>query len=194
MDTLLSKLRPTSKGMSFCPNCGAKLSAGGAKFWPECGTNLQALISAQIPMPMPAVTTSKEERSTKAFELLRSELSKKAAELAKEIGDSLIEKWKASGKYPKRFGSVINTLVERAVPPLVEMKVRGVSWEDGEATEASEGKFDTSVSTSFPVELQTGIPLLGKITIKEVRLIMRGLVDEASGNVSQLRVGGLDLA
>lgn len=126
--------------------------------------------------------------------MLKRELATKAGELAKNISGSLIEKWKASGKYPKRFGSVVDPFMERAVPPLIEMKVRGQPWNNESATETSEGKLETSVSSSFPLELQTGIPLLGKVTIKSVRLTMRGLVDVESGNVSQLGVGGIDLA
>ncbi len=117
-----------------------------------------------------------------------------AGAVAKDIGDSLIQKWKVSGKYPKRFGSVVDKLVERAVPPLVEMKIRSMPWKNEAVNETSEGKLETSVSTSFPLELQTGIPLLGKVALKEVKLTMRGLVDVESGNVSQLSLGGVDLA
>jgi len=177
--------------MNFCPNCGTKISVEGMKFCPECGANLQTTIS---PPHAPSVFSTPDQASAKAFEVLKSELSSQAGEVAKNVGDSLIEKWKVSGKYPKRFGNVVDAFVERAVPPLVEMKIRSMPWKNEVANVTSEGKLETSVSTSFPLELQTGIPLLGKVTLKEVKLTMRGLVDVGSGNVSQLGLGGLDLA
>ncbi len=161
------------------------------KFCPECGTNLQTTVS---PPRGPVAFSTLEQKNAKAFELLKSELSSMAGAVAKDIGDSLIQKWKVSGKYPKRFGSVVDKLVERAVPPLVEMKIRSMPWKNEAVNETSEGKLETSVSTSFPLELQTGIPLLGKVALKEVKLTMRGLVDVESGNVSQLSLGGVDLA
>jgi len=177
--------------MNFCPNCGIKLTVEGTKFCPECGANLRTGIPA---VPASVMLSSSEQKATTAFELLKAELSSKASVFAKDIANSVIGKWKTSGKFPKRFGKVLDALVERALPPLVEMKIRGMPWKNEAASEISEGKLETSVSSSFPLELQTGIPLLGKITLKEVRLTIRGLVDVESRNVSQLTVGGVDLA
>jgi len=160
--------------MKFCPECGTKLSIEGLKFCPECGTNLQTNISTAHAH---AVFSSPEQESAKAFELLKGELSSKAGEVAKDVGDSIIEKWKGSGRYPKRFGNVMDAIIERAVPPLVQMKIRSMPWKNEGVSVTTEGKSETSVSTSFPLELQTGIPLLGKVTLKEVKLTMRGLVD-----------------
>lgn len=177
--------------MKFCPDCGAKLYVEGLKFCPECGTNLQTTVSSAH---APVSFSTPQQESARAFELLNGELSSKAAEVAKNVGDSIIQKWKASGRYPKRFGTVMDAIMERAVPPLLQMKIRSMPWKNEGVSVTSEGKSETSVSTSFPLELQTGIPLLGKVTLKEVKLTMRGLVDVGSGNVSQLCLGGVDLA
>jgi hypothetical protein len=177
--------------LNFCPNCGTRLSVEGLKFCPECGTNLRTTVSSAL---VPTAFSTPPQDSARAFELLKGELSSKAGDVAKSVGDSIIEKWKASGRYPKRFGKVIDALMERAVPTLVQMKIRSMPWKDEGVSVTSEGKSETSVSTSFPLELQTGIPLLGKVTLKEVKLTMRGLVDVGSGNVSQLCLGNVDLA
>lgn len=176
--------------MNFCPNCGFKLPVEGAKFCPECGTGLQ---SSTAQHPASAAYAAKEEKSDRAFELLKEELSESVADLAKNIADSLLEKWKTSGKYPKRVGGALDVLVERALPIAIKAKLGSVAWENVKASETSEGKLETAVSTSFPVEIETGIPLVGKIAIKRVRLTMKGDVDVVSKEVSQVRVGALDL-
>lgn len=177
--------------MKFCPNCGFKLPVEGAKFCPDCGTDLQSLTQPRGTVSETHAT--REERIAKSFELLKVELPKRSGDLAKSIADALMEKWKESGKYPRRLGKVLDVVVEGALPRIIEATLRGFSWKDEAVTETARGRLETRVSTVFPLEIETGIPLVGKITLKGVRLTVAGTCDVDSGNVSELRVGALDL-
>jgi hypothetical protein len=177
--------------LKFCPNCGFKLPDEAAKFCPNCGANLAPSVATQ-----PAAVESQmtgQQRNDKAFELLKKELSVRASDLAKNIADSLLEKWKTSGRYPQRLGKIVDELAEKVLPTLIQDELRSTVWQNGELIETSSGQMETSVSASFPVKLETGIPLFGKISIERVRLTMKGTVDISSSSVTKVQVGALEL-
>ena len=181
--------------MKFCPNCGAKLPTETVKFCPECGFKLAGAVEA--PAPAPATPTAVQPRepqtqNQQAFELLKTEISKNASSLSKNIVDEVLEKWKPCRACPESVGRAINVIAEQALPSAVGVAVSSAVWQNEQSIE-TDGHWDTSVSTIFPVKFDTHVPLVGKVHIDEVKLTVKGSVDTDSNSVTDLRIGSINL-
>ena len=176
--------------MKFCPNCGAKLPSETVKFCPECGFKLAPAAEAPTGVVEPPATA--RLKSEKTFDLLKTDLAKSAGSLSKNIADELLEKWKTSGKYPQGMGRVIGMIAEQVLPSAVEVAVKSAVWQNEQSIEVG-GHWETSVSTAFPLKLDTGLPLVGKVHIQEVKLTIKGNVDVNSNTVTELRIGSINL-
>jgi len=176
--------------IKFCPNCGTKLPIETAKFCPECGFRLDyASGTVTVTTEKPVTDQPKNE---KAFELLKNEIFKNTDNLSRTIADELLEKWKPCRSCPQSVGRAVDVIAERVLPSAVQLAVSSVVWQDEQSIEM-DGHWDTTVSTAFPIKLNTGIPFLGKVHIDEVKLTIKGNVDVNSNAVTELRIERIGL-
>lgn len=54
-------------------------------------------------------------------------------------------------------------------------------------------RYHVTIKTYFPVEIDTGIPLIGKVVIMRAVLIMGGDVDLSTNSVTNLNIESLSI-
>lgn len=177
----------------LCPKCLSQVTQttfDGVEYCPICQTKLPPKSEAQ--RSDLARSTAKPQAGRRALGLFKEELSKAGHELVKKLAGALLEKWRLSGTYPPVVDAQQVVESEAVLLPAIKEALSGAAWEDDNVVEFL-GKLETSVSVSFPLALETGVPSIGRVTIPRVRLIITGTVDVISGAVTDVRIGAVDL-
>ena len=121
--------------MHFCPNCGFKFAVEEAKFCSECGTALNNLSGYAVGQTGTYITG--KQQNDLAYELLKNELYRRRADQGKDIANSLVEKWKVSGKFPQKLGRAVEVVLRNVLPPIIQSKLSTIDWQNEAITETS---------------------------------------------------------
>lgn len=117
------------------------------------------------------------------FRLLRKELANPSKVIADAIV-SLILSQVRTDTWVRLLGE---SAARSLLAPVINSKVPTVVWHDDAVSQFSGRTYVTSVKTFFPIEVDTGLPIIGRITIAKVVIVIQasvGVVNKAVSNIS----------
>ena len=111
-----------------------------------------------------------ESNRVRAAEIAKGTIYSPSGFVAKEMTGHLI---KSLDKYNKTnfrrwLATSGGTVVEKSIEAYVNSKVPQMNWYDSKCTETGPNTFHYSSRASFPFELNTGVPFVGRITLTKV--------------------------
>jgi len=78
-------------------------------------------------------------------------------------------------------------LVKSIVSSVIRSKLPSLSWVKSSISVGSGRTYYTSMKTIFPIEINTGLPIMGTITVAKIEIVASGLVDVVMGTVSNIQ-------
>jgi hypothetical protein len=66
-------------------------------------------------------------------------------------------------------------------------------WNNYDVNKAGSNLYDVYVVTYFPIEIDTGLPLIGTISIAKINLVLKGTVNIPSESISSIAVWKITL-
>lgn len=124
-----------------------------------------------------------------AFSILRKTLSSPEDLIASQMVNSAYSIIQDSNN-PQL--SAIKTLSEPVLKNLLgtflRTKIPTLVWIEGEISPKGNRVYTTTMATSIPVEIETGIPVIGKVNIGKFVLSIRADVDLSFKTVSNIRI------
>ena len=116
--------------------------------------------------------------SSTAYELMRKTLSDPNL-LSNQITDKIISSDKTLNQFRAQISGLLSATINTKLP--------SVNWVKNSITPLSGRTYQTSMKTVFPIDLETGIPIIGKITIARIEIIATGSVNVETESVSNIQ-------
>lgn len=131
---------------------------------------------------------------TKAYELLKKEVAKPGGYIADTLTNELFDELKESeNKIVTWIAIVGQTTVKNAITSLINAKMPSLVWNNYDVNKADSNLYDAYVVTYFPIEINTGLPLIGTISIAKINLVLKGTVNILSESISSVAVWKITL-
>ena len=128
----------------------------------------------------------------KAFGLLKKELAHPGSYIAEQVTNALFSELKSSNNEFQNWVVVIGeTLVKNTLASIIDSKMPTLVWNNKQVVHQGDREYSVSVITYFPIEIDTGVPLIGKISVAKVSLTMSGTVDVALKTVTNIIIDSL---
>ena len=84
-------------------------------------------------------------------------------------------------------------VVQGIITTYLNSKLPTVIWNDFKVSRTGTGVYDTQVVTYFPIVIDTGLPLIGQITVAKVSLVVGATTDVVAGVTHDFRVVSVGL-
>lgn len=110
---------------------------------------------------------------SEAYRLLKKTMSKPGDYIVDSVTDVLFEELK--GQYPEI--ALVEGKVKEIIAKAINAKTPSLVWYGRSCDQINSYSYDTQVVTYFPLELETGIPLVGEIVVARVALVVSGEVN-----------------
>ena len=132
--------------------------------------------------------------SERAYGLLRMTLARPGEQLAEAIVYEFFEELRdTSDKFQLWVIALGEQVVIDALAPVINSKFPALVWNDHSVSHLSGSVYAASAITYFPIEIDTGSPLIGVIAIARVALVVTGNVDVNASTVTALQVTSIEL-
>ena len=115
--------------------------------------------------------------SSTAYESMRTTLSKPNKIIAQKIALEL-----------KLQSSALQKVIESIISNVLESKLPSVTWVKYTITPLPNRIYKTTMKSAFPLEIDTGLPLVGTVTLAKIVVRVSGEVDIKNEVVSNLQV------
>jgi outer membrane murein-binding lipoprotein Lpp len=126
---------------------------------------------------------------TKAYEILKKEVAKPGGYIADTLTDGLFDELKKSeNKIVTWIAIVGQTAVKNALASLINAKMPSLVWNNYDVIKAGNNLYDVYIVTYFPIEIDTGLPLIGTISIAKINLVLKSTVNILYETVSSVKV------
>ena len=116
--------------------------------------------------------------SSTAYELLRKTLTDPKL-LSAQITNQVMTSINVPGIFQSQVSGIISTFISSKLPT--------VNWVKNSISVSSGRTYVTSMKSIFPIEIETGIPLVGKITVARLTIIATGLVNVETEAVTNIQ-------
>ena len=127
-----------------------------------------------------------------AFDLLKKELANPGSYLADQIIGNIFYELKSSENDVQRWiGIVGEAAAKNTIAAIINSKLPNLVWNKKQITYQTDHKFLVSAITYFPLEIDTGLPMIGTITVARITLVMKGTVDVMSKSVTNIAIESL---
>jgi len=127
--------------------------------------------------------------AAESVELMKATISDPCGFMAKEVTEylfNMLEKYKST-EFRRWLAARGSGVVEKSIASFVQQKVPQLNWYGAKVKEIGKNQFVYSAKTSFPFELNTGIPLVGKVSIAKVVLDVEGKINSDTREVTDIK-------
>jgi len=128
-----------------------------------------------------------------AYYLLRKTLANPGTHIAEQITNSLFSELKKSSdnNFQQWIVKAEEIVVKNAIASIIDSKMPSLVWNKNKVVYLGNDTYSVSVITYFPMEINTGIPIIGTITISRIALVMNGTINIKSGIIIDVHVESL---
>lgn len=116
--------------------------------------------------------------SSTAYELMRKSLSDPNI-LSNQIADKIIDS--------NNILKPLKTQISGVVSSVIRSKIPSVNWVKNSISLSSGRTYQTSMKSVFPIEIETGIPVVGKVVIGKIEVIANALVNVETESVYNIQ-------
>lgn len=128
------------------------------------------------------------EKST-GYEILKKEASQPGGLVAGLLIDDLFEELKASeNKIVTWIAIVGENVAKDAIASIINSKIPALVWYNYDADIVGTNLYDLYIVTYFPIEINTGLPIVGTINIAKINLVLKGRVNISTEIVTSIEV------
>jgi len=127
--------------------------------------------------------------ANKATEIMKTTIANPSGFLANEMTDFLfktLEKDKSTA-FRRWLSTSGKNAVEKNIAMFVQSKIPQLNWHGATVTNVGDKTFKYNAASSFPFEVNSGIPLIGKVTIAKVIMKLTGDVNSETREITNLK-------
>jgi len=131
------------------------------------------------------ITTSSQQTSN----IIRDNITDPTGLLTKEMADfffDAIKKYQTT-KFRQWIANSGEVIVEQAIKSFIRAQIPQLNWYGSKVTDLGNSRYSYNAKSNFPFEINTGIPLIGKIAIARINCEVQGDVDVTTRDVSNLK-------
>ncbi len=127
--------------------------------------------------------------AAESVEIMKATISDPCGFMAKEVTEYLFDmlaKYEST-EFRRWLAARGAGVVEKSIASFVQQKVPQLNWYGANVREVGKNQFIYSAKTSFPFEINTGIPFVGRVSIAKVVLDVEGKVNSENREVSDIK-------
>lgn len=129
-----------------------------------------------------------------AFYLLRKKLANPGNYIAEQITSSLFSELKSSeNKIQQWIGIVGETIARNTLASIINSKIPSLVWNKDRVVYQGNNEYLVSVITYFPIEINTGLPVIGTITVSRIALTINGKVNVETHSITDISVESIQI-
>lgn len=129
-----------------------------------------------------------------AFKLLKKAVAEKEGDIVTQITDEIYDELEStSNEFVQWINLIGSENVKNVLGSVIDSQLPMFIWHDQYINEFDTNKYMTYIITYFPINIDTGLPSIGEITIPRVHLIIVGKVNVAKKRVSSIGIEFLNI-
>lgn len=127
--------------------------------------------------------------AAESVEIMKATISDPCGFMAKEVTEYLfdmLDKYEST-EFRRWLAARGASVVEKSIASFVQQKVPQLNWYGAKVQEVGKNQFVYTAKTSFPFEINTGIPFVGRVSIAKVVLDVEGKINSDTREVSDIK-------
>jgi prefoldin subunit 5 len=129
-----------------------------------------------------------------AYRILRKNLAQPGSYISGQIVDKIFDELQSSNNQIIQWISVVGSShVKNVISVIINSQIPTLVWNSYSISQIQENQYNTFMVTYFPLVFDTGLPIIGEITIAKVGLIMKGTVNVSTESVTNLEIYSLTI-
>jgi len=129
-----------------------------------------------------------------AFYLLKKTLANPGTYIAEQITNRVFSELKSSeNKIQQWIGIVGETIVRNTIASIINSKIPSLVWNKDRVVYQGNNEYSVSVITYFPIEIDTGLPIIGTITVSRIALTMNGTINVESSTITDISIESIQI-
>jgi hypothetical protein len=130
-----------------------------------------------------------KQQMESAYIIFRKNLAQPGTTISNQIVDEIFEELSSSNNEIVRWTAVVgSSMAKSTVSKIVNSQIPSLVWNPHSISKQGSSIYAASMITYFPLEIDTGLPIIGDITIAKIGLVVSGDIDLESQMVSNLRL------
>jgi len=121
--------------------------------------------------------------------IVKNEISDPTGMLSKEMTEYFyrsIKKYQTT-KFRTWVATRSKPIVNQSIANFVKTQIPQLNWYGAKVTKKGDNQFHYTAKSQFPFELDTGVPIIGKITLAKVNCEVHGDIDSETRDVQNLK-------